>query len=245
MKTRPLRIVLVAGPKDHGPGEHDYPAFQKAWTELLGSADRTEVVKAWEWPAAEEFTKADVMIFYQHGDWNAKQAAEVDAFLQRGGGLVYIHWAIDGRNEGPAFAQRIGLAGQNTVGFRHGDINLMMHERTKHPVLRNMSKLDLTDETYWKMTGDLKPDRVLASAIEDKEPRPRCGRWSRVVAECSSRFRGTIRIRSMIRCSASCCYEVSPGLRVNRWIGSMNWFGQGLISPSESVAFQLLLEPAL
>ena len=176
LKTRPLRIVLVAGPKDHGPGEHDYPAFQKAWTELLGSADHTEVVKAWEWPATEEFTKADVMVFYQHGDWNAKRAADVDAFLQRGGGLVYIHWAIDGRKEGPAFAQRIGLAGQNTVGFRHGDINLMMHQRTKHPVLRNMSKLDLTDETYWKMTGDLKPDRVLASAIEDKEPRPQM--WS-------------------------------------------------------------------
>ena len=26
---RPLRILLVAGPKDHGPGEHDYPAWQR------------------------------------------------------------------------------------------------------------------------------------------------------------------------------------------------------------------------
>ena len=34
-KTRPIRVVLVAGPKDHGPGEHDYPAWQKAWAELL------------------------------------------------------------------------------------------------------------------------------------------------------------------------------------------------------------------
>src|SRR4029453_8687210 len=48
--------------------------------------------------------------------------------------------------------------------------------QTRHPVLRNMSKLDLTDESYWKMTGDLKPERVLASAIEDKEPRPQL--WS-------------------------------------------------------------------
>jgi hypothetical protein len=36
LKTRPIRVVLVAGPKDHGPGEHDYPAWQKAWKELLG-----------------------------------------------------------------------------------------------------------------------------------------------------------------------------------------------------------------
>ena len=36
-KTRPIRVVLVAGPKDHGPGEHDYPAWQKAWAELLAA----------------------------------------------------------------------------------------------------------------------------------------------------------------------------------------------------------------
>jgi len=36
--TRKLRILLAAGPKDHGPGEHDYPAWQKAWAELLARA---------------------------------------------------------------------------------------------------------------------------------------------------------------------------------------------------------------
>lgn len=175
-KMRPLRIVLVAGPKDHGPGEHDYPAFQNTWAELLGSSEKTEVVKAWEWPTAQEVSKADVMVFYQHGDWNSKRAADIDAFLKRGGGLVYIHWAVDGRNQGPAFAQRIGLAGQNTVGFRHGNLTLTMNEMTKHPVLRNFNKLDLIDETYWKMVGVLTPNRVLASAIEEKEPRPQI--WS-------------------------------------------------------------------
>src|SRR5260221_13703747 len=64
-KTRPVRIVLVAGPKDHGPGEHDYPAWQKAWAELLAAADNVEVATAWEWPAKEEFGKADVMVFFQ------------------------------------------------------------------------------------------------------------------------------------------------------------------------------------
>lgn len=176
LKARPLRIVLVAGAKDHGPGEHDYPAFQKAWAELLGSGQNTEVVKAMEWPDAAEFTKADVLVFYQRGDWNAKRAAHIDAFLERGGGLVYIHWAVDGRDDGAGFAQRIGLAGRNTVGFRHGDVSLNMNHATMHPVLRNFGKLDLTDETYWKMVGDLKPDRVLATAVEEKEPRPQL--WS-------------------------------------------------------------------
>src|SRR5947209_7558111 len=37
-RLRWLRVLLVAGKKDHGPGEHDYPAWQKAWTRLLARA---------------------------------------------------------------------------------------------------------------------------------------------------------------------------------------------------------------
>src|SRR5581483_11693925 len=109
-KRRPLRIVLVAGKKDHGKGEHDYPAWQKAWAALFGLAKKVEVVTAWEWPADEEFQKADAMIFYQHGDWTPQRAAAIDAFLDRGGALTYIHWAVDGREDAPGFARRIGLA---------------------------------------------------------------------------------------------------------------------------------------
>src|SRR5207247_8899409 len=102
-KTRQLRVVLVAGKKDHGPGEHDYPAWQKAWAELFKLADKVEVATAWEWPAKEEFAKADVMVFYQHGDWTASRAADIDAYLERGGGLVYIHFAVDDRDNAPDF----------------------------------------------------------------------------------------------------------------------------------------------
>src|SRR5262245_30886884 len=105
--TRPLRLVLVAGKKDHGKGEHDYPAWQKAWMPLFKMADKVEVVTAWEWPERDEFQKADAMIFYQHGDWMPQRATEIDAFLDRGGGLTYIHWAVDGREDAPGFARRI------------------------------------------------------------------------------------------------------------------------------------------
>src|SRR5262245_40678906 len=49
----PLKIVLVAGPKDHGNGEHDYPAWQKVWPVLLKRAPKTEVDTAWEFPSPE------------------------------------------------------------------------------------------------------------------------------------------------------------------------------------------------
>jgi putative heme-binding domain-containing protein len=172
-KTRPIFVVLIAGPKDHGPGEHDYPAWQKAWAELLAAADKVEVATAWEWPAKEEFQKADVMIFFQHGDWNDKRAADIDAFLERGGGLVYVHWAVDGQKNAPDFAKRIGLAAPNgLIKYRHGPLDLAFNKDAKHPVARNFDKLAMVDESYWLLAGDLPKDRVIAWATEEKEPRP-------------------------------------------------------------------------
>jgi hypothetical protein len=172
-KIRQLRVVLVAGKKDHGKGEHDYPAWQKAWAALFGHADKAEVVTAWEWPAKEEFQKADVMVFYQHGDWNPQRAVDVDAFLERGGGLVYVHWAVDGRDHAPEFAKRIGLASRGgKIKYRHGPLDLSFNKDTKHPIARNLDKLHLVDESYWLLTGELPAGRVIASAVEDQEPRP-------------------------------------------------------------------------
>lgn len=172
-KTRPIRVVLVAGKKDHGKGEHDYPAWQKAWAALFGHAGGVEVATAWEWPDKAEFGKADVMVFYQHGDWNPARAADVDAFLERGGGLVYVHWAVDGRDHAPDFARRIGLASRGgKIKYRHGPLALTFNRDAKHPIVRNLDTLHLVDESYWQLTGELPAGRVIATAVEDREPRP-------------------------------------------------------------------------
>jgi putative heme-binding domain-containing protein len=171
-KLRPIRILLVAGPQDHGPGEHDYPAWQRAWAELLAAADGVEIATAWEWPAAEELKNADVIVFYQRGDWNPTRAAQIDAYLERGGGLVYIHWAVDGRDSRVEKAQRIGLASGGSIAYRHGDLTLMFNRATNHPIIRNFDTLTLIDETYWKLTGSLPSDRILGSAVEEGEPQP-------------------------------------------------------------------------
>ncbi len=73
-KTRPIRVVLVAGAKDHGKGEHDYPAWLKAWNELLSAGDNIEVATAMEWPAKEEFQKADAIVFFQRGYLGRKES---------------------------------------------------------------------------------------------------------------------------------------------------------------------------
>jgi putative heme-binding domain-containing protein len=173
LKARPLHVVLVAGKKDHGPGEHDYPAWQKVWQKLLAMAADTKVTTADDWPTADDFKTADVLVFYQQGRWTPERATAIDAFLARGGGLVYIHYAVDGGADAPGFARRIGLAWQGGRSkFRHGPLDLDFRPGKNHPVARNFDKVHFHDESYWRLTGDVKGVNLLATGVEDKEEQP-------------------------------------------------------------------------
>jgi len=171
LSRRPLRICLVAGPKDHGPGEHDYPAWLRVWNELLSLAENVTVVTAMNWPEAAEFDRADLMVFYQRGDWTADRARQIDGFLKNGKGLVYIHWAVDGQQDSPGFARRIALAWGAGSRFRHGPLDLTFQDHA-HPITRGFRTLKLVDESYWNLTGLLPDDRILATGIEENRPQP-------------------------------------------------------------------------
>jgi putative heme-binding domain-containing protein len=171
--TRKITVVLIAGRKDHGPGEHDYPAWQKTWKELLGTAEKMTVDTADDWPTPEQLKAADVMIFYQQGKWTPERARDIDAFLARGGGLVYIHFAVAGGADSPGFAQRIGLAWRDGKSkFRHGPLELGFETGKKHPIARNFDKVHFEDESYWQLTGDLKRVTLLATGKEDGKDQP-------------------------------------------------------------------------
>lgn len=170
---QPLRIVLVAGPKDHQRGEHDYPNWQQVWAEHLPTVANTEVQTAWEFPAAEQMDWADVIVFYQRGRWNDERAAAIDPFLARGGGLVYIHWAVDGQGGQEEMAQRIGLASLGgSIKFRHGQLDIDFSPGADHPVARNFDRIRWIDETYWRLTGDSERIDVIGTSMEEGEPWP-------------------------------------------------------------------------
>ncbi|MCA9062650.1 MAG: ThuA domain-containing protein [Planctomycetaceae bacterium] len=170
--VRPLFVVLVAGPKDHGPGEHDYPAWQQQWEELLTAGSNVTVSTAWEFPDDEQLAKADVLIFFQKGSFAEQRPEKLDAFLKRGGGAVYIHWAVNGNDQVQPFSERIGLASWGgRIRFRHGPLSLLMHS-TDHPIMRNFDSLQLYDESYWLLTGNPANVTLLASSVEDDTPTP-------------------------------------------------------------------------
>ena len=73
-------------------------------------ATRSRSMTAMEWPAKEEFQKADVMVFFQRGDWDA-EARRRHRRLPRTRRRAGLHPLGRGWPEGsPGFAKRIGLA---------------------------------------------------------------------------------------------------------------------------------------
>jgi putative heme-binding domain-containing protein len=168
----PLKILLCAGPKDHGPDEHDYPLWLERWSRLLALGDSVTVKTSTGFPTADQLAAADIAVFYNaNPGWNAEKAALLDAFHKRGGGAVYLHYAVEGGKEPVAVGERMGLAFTLGSKFRHGDFDLVFSQ-TNHPITRGFRALHFTDETYWNMRGDVSRLNILGTSVEDGAPRP-------------------------------------------------------------------------
>lgn len=170
---KPLEILLVAGKKDHGPGEHDYPAWLQMWSNLMSASEAVTIRTAMEWPTDEQIQAADTIVFFQRGQWSAERTKAIDAHLASGKGLVYIHWAIEGGRDAGLFAQRIGLAGYaKETHYRHGPLDVSFRMGSDHPIARNFDSLELVDESYWKLQGDPSKIQKIATVVEEGEVHP-------------------------------------------------------------------------
>lgn len=162
---RPLKILLVAGPKDHGPGEHDYPAWQKQWAPLLAKAENVTVTTAFPWPKPEQWEGVDLAVFYLKTKWDAAQLGEIRRHQERGGGLVTIHWAIGCDQAWDQHAACFGLS-YRSASYRHGNVSLKL-AAPEHPVALGLPKvMAFVDEPYWPFIGDPAGVRVLATSDE-------------------------------------------------------------------------------
>lgn len=188
---RTLEVVLLAGPKDHGLFEHDYPLWQKRWKVLLGGvesgdepivnafgaplplgegdltgAEGVHVTTAWQWPSPEQWKVADLVVMFSGPAWDPAHLAELDQFLQRGGGFVVVHMAL--WQDSPELAALIGLAKQPQTLFRHGPVRLELTD-PKHPICVGLPPaIDLVDESYFNFQGDSSTIEVLATCPETR-----------------------------------------------------------------------------
>ena len=170
--AKPLRILLSAAAKDHGLNEHDYPLWLDRWSRLLALADGVNVTTCQNFPTREQLAEADVaMLYSNNAGWDLKAAVTLDDFQRRGGGLVLLHWSIEGHQHPKELADRVGLA-TGMSAFRHGEMDLTFGPQ-EHPITAGFkSPLHFVDETYWKLHGDPARVSVLGTAREESEPRP-------------------------------------------------------------------------
>jgi type 1 glutamine amidotransferase len=166
--------MLIASKQDHGPGEHDYPAWQTNWTKLLGKAPAVNVSTAWQWPSLEQFSQADVLVFYfwNHA-WTRERYTQLDDFLGRGGGILLLHSSCIADTEPELLAEHIGLSAQpKRSKYRHGELDLNI-VASDHPITRALPRqVHFLDETYWPMIGDTNKVEVLATAQEEGQQWP-------------------------------------------------------------------------
>ena len=169
-KLRDLNIVLVAGPKDHGPGEHDYPAWQKKWATLLAKAPHVKVSTVFGRPDHAVWQNADVMVIYLWGPafWNDDTYKELDAFLANGGGVVALHSTVISQDHPQKLADRLGIAWEPApkAKFRHGPLDLTF-TIPENPITKGFGKTHFVDEDYWPIHAKTKGAEVLATTPDD------------------------------------------------------------------------------
>ncbi len=180
---RELSVVLVADVKDHGPGEHDYPAWQERWTTLVGKAPGVKATTAWQWPSDEQFASADLVAFFcyrsggERRTWNEERLQQLERYLAGGGGVVVIHSATyTGRlladEPNDRVAAVTGLVYDRAIKYRHGAVELNLVAKD-HPICLGLPpRISFIDEPYWPPHGDLAKVEVLAASDEADPANP-------------------------------------------------------------------------
>lgn len=146
----PLRVFIRASEKTHGPGEHDYPQFLADWKRLLGQRG-AKADGALRFPTQAELAKTDVLIVYAADGANVAPAdrANLEAFLQRGGGMVVLHDGMCG-SDAEWFAGVAGGAQQHgSTNWQRGLTGLYFDRA--HPITEGVSNFDLDDELFFNL----------------------------------------------------------------------------------------------
>ncbi len=189
---RPLTILFAGGAKDHPPRSHSHDVLPKRWKVLLGGAGpgdeavtnlyrpqveedqalitagspQVKALSTLEWPTEEQFATADVIMLYQHPKClsDAKHQQQLDAFLNRGGGLVLSHYVL--WNPSAALADLLGLAKGKESQYKHKVVTLKLPE-TRHPIMHGLpDTFTLADECFWNLQGDRGKITALATSDE-------------------------------------------------------------------------------
>ena len=174
----PLRVFLRCGPKSHGPGDHDHPAFARDWRPLLNAAGMkvsigdADAKGVQTFPSDEQLARTDVLIIHRQagGDFKPDEKIRVEKFAARGGSFVVIHaGAVAGNDASADFYKDLvgGSWRQKVTKWREGPMELKFVDK-QHGITQGIADFSMKDEIYYDM--DLRADiHPLATAPTPKK----------------------------------------------------------------------------
>ena len=174
----PLRVFLRCGPKSHGPGAHDHPAFARDWQPMLTQAGMkvsvgdADVKGVQTFPSDEELARTDVLVIHRQagGDFKPDEKNRVEKFAARGGNFVVIHaGAVAGNDASADFYKDLvgGSWRQKVTKWREGPMELKFVDK-EHVITKGIADFGMKDEIYYDM--DLRADiHALATAPTPKK----------------------------------------------------------------------------
>lgn len=148
-------VILIAGPKSHGPGQHEHPAGCELLAKHLNSSGlgiRAEVSLGWPADPAKAAT-ADSIVLYCDGEGSHVAKGHVEDLEKRyqaGKGLVVLHYALEPTDETMAAFLDRAIGGHFQVGWSVNPVwkmNAPLIE--KHPVTRGVLPFAVEEEFYY------------------------------------------------------------------------------------------------
>jgi sugar phosphate isomerase/epimerase/type 1 glutamine amidotransferase len=167
LDARPIRVLIVTG-MDY-PGHHWWKTTPVLETNLTtDSRVRVEVLKDPYRLGAEDLSRHDVLLLHfmnwEKSDPDEAVRENLRRFVERGGGLVVIHFACGAFPGWPEYAALIGRVYDRTNTHDPRGPFTVNIVNTNHPITRGLgASFETDDELYICLTGD-KPIQLLATA---------------------------------------------------------------------------------
>jgi type 1 glutamine amidotransferase len=154
------KIVLIAGPNSHGPGEHEFEAGTYALRRCLDKVPTvvaTHYFKGWPQNDPTAFDNADAVIIYCDGGGGHQvlkdnRLATVQALAQKGVGIGFMHYGVEVPKDkgGDAFLALIG--GHYQHEFSCNPMWEPDYQKfPDHPIARGVKPFSTRDEWYFNM----------------------------------------------------------------------------------------------
>jgi type 1 glutamine amidotransferase len=152
------KIVLVAGSRSHGPGDHEFFAGTTILMNMLKQTPGVWPVMARDgWPKNENIFKgAKAVVFYMDGRGGHpivknNRMELVQKLIDQKAGFVNLHYAVDyDKKPGERILTWMG-------GFYDAEISINPHWDAKfekfpdHPIARGVKPFTIRDEWYYNM----------------------------------------------------------------------------------------------